>query len=363
MFNLEIYETVNILGLIIGLTFGMVAQKNQFCFSGSIKDYIQTKSTKRASSVIMAMIVAIISTTIMSNYFEIDLTSTNYYKSNINYFAIVLGGIMFGIGMMLADGCSNRSLIKFGQGDPNSLITLLFIGIFAYATTKGILFGFFNPIINNPTLVQWSSHLSNITMNIYFVLAILFVILFILIKKIKRIITLIDGVIVGLLVTASWYVTGVMGQESMERVIDLTGITFVYPTGKTLELFSYYQVTELSFPISLLVGALLGAFLMSFINKKYSFGCTSNQKINRVKFNMIGGGLMGVGGILSIGCTVGQGLTGLSTLALASAIAIVSIFISASITAVILNKYDKLPMCFIFEWKDKDDDKTIDYQI
>ena len=83
MFDLEIYEIVNILGLVIGLIFGAIAQKNQFCFSGSIKDYILTKSTKRGASVVMAMIVAIISTTLMANYFEIDLTQSSYYKSNI----------------------------------------------------------------------------------------------------------------------------------------------------------------------------------------------------------------------------------------------------------------------------------------
>ena len=72
---------------------------------------------------------------------------------------------------------------------------------------------------------------------------------------------------------------------------------------------------------------------------------------------------MGTGGILAIGCTVGQGLSGLSTLAFSSALAIISIFISGLITAKILNKYDKLPMCFIFEWDDEKKNKPIDFQI
>jgi len=129
MSDFEIYEVINILGLVIGLTFGMIAQKKQFCFSGSIKDYILTKSTMRGSSVIMAIIVAIISTTLVSTYYEIDLTESNYYRENINYFSIIIGGLLFGTGMMLADGCSNRHLIKFAQGDSNSLIALVFIGI------------------------------------------------------------------------------------------------------------------------------------------------------------------------------------------------------------------------------------------
>jgi hypothetical protein len=363
MFDLEIYEIVNILGLFIGIAFGIIAQKNQFCFSGSIKDYILTKSTKRGASVIMAMIIAIISTTIIASYFEIDLTKSAYFKSNINYLAIIAGGLLFGAGMMIADGCSSRSLVKYAQGDSNALITLIFIAIFAYATTKGILYGVLDPFINNSFLIEISSKIQNFQMNIFVVLAILVAILLYLIKKVRRVFSLFDGVLVGLLISAAWFVTGYIGQESMERVIDLTGISFVYPSAKALELFTYYEVNELSFGVSMVCGVLAGTFAMSFFNKKYSFGCTSNQNINKVKYNMIGGALMGTGGIMAIGCTVGQGLTGLSTLAFSSALAIISIFISAVITGNILNKYNKLPMCFIFEWDDNDKNKPLDFQI
>ena len=363
MFDLETYEIVNILGLFIGIAFGVIAQKKQFCFSGSIKDYILTKSTKRGASVIMAMIVAIISTTLMANYFQIDLTQSAYFKNNINYFAIITGGLLFGAGMMIADGCSSRSLVKYAQGDTNALITLIFIGIFAYATTKGLLYGILDPFINNTFLIEISANLENFKMNIFVVLAILVAILLYIIKKVKRVFSLFDGVLVGLLVSIAWFVTGYIGQDSIERVIDLTGISFVYPSAKTLELFTYYEVNELSFGISMVIGVLIGTFVMSFINKKYSFGCTSGQNINKVKYNMIGGALMGVGGIMAIGCTVGQGLTGLSTLAFSSALAILSIFISAVISGKILAKYNKLPMCFIFEWEDTDKNKPIDFQI
>lgn len=363
MFDLEVYELINILGLCIGLAFGAIAQKNQFCFSGSIKDYILTKSTKRGASVIMAMIVAIISTSLVAYFFEIDLRDTNYFKSNINYFVIIFGGLLFGSGMMIADGCSSRSLIKFAQGDSNALITLLFIAIFAYATTKGLLYGVLNPFVNNETLIKWSMAIENTQMNIYAILIVLIVILFLLVKKIKRIFSLFDGVLVGLLVAAAWYVTAVIGANSFERNISASSLSFVYPIGKTLELFTYYEINELSFGISLVCGVLLGTFAMSFINRKYSFGCTANQNINKVKYNMIGGSLMGTGGVLAIGCTVGQGLSGVSTLAFASFVAIISIFISAYITAIFLNKKDKLPMCFIFEWNDKEKSKAIDFQI
>ena len=364
MDELEIYQIVNILGLVIGLIFGAIAQKKQFCFSGSIKDYFLFKSTKRGASVVMAMIVAIISTSLISSYFELDLEESIYYRDNLNYFAIILGGSLFGVGMMLADGCSNRHLIKFAQGDKNSIISIVFIAIFALATARGFLNGFFAPLTRNESLLEWSALIGNVMMNIYVVIAILLLILFLFVRKIKRIFSLWDGVIIGLLVATAWGVSGVLGEESVERVINPEGISFVFPTAKTLELFMLYQVNELTFSISLVIGVLLGAFIMSRFNRKYSFGCTTAKGENRVLYNMIGGAMMGSGGVLSIGCTVGQGLTGLSTLAFASAVAIGSIFISGLITAIILNKRNELPMCFIFEWEDeKNKSDTVDYQI
>ncbi len=352
--NYEIYEIVNSLGFLIGLVFGLLAQKNQFCFSGSIKDYILTNSTRRASSVVMAILVTVLSTYALSLYYELDLTQTNYFRDNINYFSIILGGALFGVGMMVADGCSSRHLIKFAQGDSNSLVTVIFIGIFAYATTKGILHSSIIQVSSNETLLKLSSYIDNTQVSIYLIVVPLLIALWLLTKSFKRILSLKDGFLIGLIITFGWYVTGVIGIDELERPVSFTSMTFVYPTAKTLELFSYYEVNELNFTISVILGVLIGAFFMSKINKKFSFGCTSNIKTSKLKSSMIGGALMGVGGVMAIGCTVGQGLTGLSTLAFASVLAILSIMISGYFTAIYLHKKEQLPMCFIFDWEEVD---------
>lgn len=349
----EIYKIVNILGFILGLLFGIVAQKCQFCFSGSIKDYMLTNSTKRGASVVMAMIVAIIATTLVANIHEIDLHDTNYYRSDINYFTIILGGAIFGAGMIIADGCSSRHLIKFAQGDTHSLVTLIFIGIFAYVTTKGLFHEPISLITTNETLLSLSAFIGNFQLSLWFIIPLLLLILWFLIgKKFSRILSLSDGLLIGLFIATGWYITGVIGSESMERSISLISMTFVYPTAQTLELFTYYDIYNLTFGISIILGVLIGAFTMSRFNRRYSFGCTSNIKRNKLAYNMVGGAMMGVGGVLAIGCTVGQGLTGLSTLAFASFVAISSIMISGYITAIYFKRKDKLPMCFVFDWED-----------
>lgn len=118
-----------------------------------------------------------------------------------------------------------------------------------------------------------------------------------------------------------------------------------------MNLLSYF-LRPLYFGISIILGVLVGAFTMSKFNKRYSFGCTSNIKRNKLTYNMLGGAMMGIGGVLAIGCTVGQGLTGLSTLASASFVAITSIMVSGYITAIYFKRKDKLPMCFVFDWED-----------
>lgn len=356
--NYEIFEIVNLSAFILGALFGIIAQKNQFCFSGSIKDYILTNSTKRAASVIMAIIVAIVATYFVANINSIDLTASNYFKEDVNYFTIILGGALFGTGMMIADGCSSRHLVKFAQGDPYSLVTIIFIGIFAYATTKGVVAEYITILTKNETLLNISSYIANEQVAMLVVLVPLVIFLFVLTRSVKRIFTLRDGMLIGLLVPAGWYITGVIGADSMEKEIQLASMSFVYPTAQTLEFFTYYQVNELNFGISIILGVLSGAFAMSKFNKRYSFGCTANLQHSKIKYNMIGGAMMGVGGVLAIGCTVGQGLTGLSSLAFASILAVLSIMLSGYFTARYLGKKERLPMCFIFEWNDKQQEEA-----
>lgn len=347
--ELELHEVVNIFALFIGLCYGMVAQKTQFCFSGAIKDYVLDKSTRRASSLIIALITSILSSQLLSTLYNIDFYQTIYLQENINYYTIVFGGVLFGSGMMLADGCSSRHLVKFAQGDLHSLITIVFIAIFAYITSKGVFSYGFRLLQESESLLSLSSIIPNKPVSLFFILALLLLALWKLIPNLKNLIHCFDGLLVGLLIGASWFVTGVLGFDDFEAVA-LEGLSFVFPSGKALEYLMFFSGSTLSFSVSVIFGVLLGGFIMSMFNKKYRFGCASPQKNDKLKNAMIGGSLMGIGGILSLGCTIGQGLTGMSTLALASLLAITSIAVSAYVTAAYMKKKDALPSCFTFDW-------------
>lgn len=346
---LESYQIVNIFAFLIGLTYGVVAQKTQFCFSGAIKDFVLTKSTRRAASVLTAVITAIIASQVLAHAYEIDLAKSVYLQSDINYFSILLGGGLFGAGMMLADGCSSRHLVKFSQGDLYSLVTIIFIAVFGYMSAKGILAIGLEPIIKNEWLLRVSAWFPNQALSIYLIIGLLLAALWKVVPRFKNLVSCMDGVVVGSLIGGAWYVTGVLGFDDFEP-LPLEALSFVFPSGKTLEYLMFFSGSTLSFSVSVVFGIILGAFFMSFFNKKYRFGCVISQKNNKLRNGIIGGMLMGIGGIMAMGCTIGQGLSGISTLAFASFLAISSIMISAYFTAKYMEKRDALPNCFNFDW-------------
>ncbi|MDF1880860.1 YeeE/YedE family protein [Sulfurimonas sp. MAG313] len=348
--DIELYQIVNIFALFIGFCYGLIAQKTQFCFNGSIKDYILDKSTRRLGSVLSAIIVAIISSQLLSYAYDIDLYQSIYLQTDINYFLIIFGGILFGIGMMQADGCSSRHLVKFAQGDLHSLVTLVSIGIFGYMTSRGVLSYPLNFLKTNETLVQLSGYIPNQAMPMWLILTFFAVVLWRVLPNLKNLLLTSDGVLIGLLIGASWFVTGYIGFDEFEGV-PVEALSFVFPTGKTLEYLMFFSGSTLSFSVCVVFGVLLGSFLMSKFNKKYRFSCAPPPKNNKLQTRIWGGALMGIGGILSYGCTIGQGLSGISTLALASLISISSIYISAFYMAKYMAKKDTLPSCFSFDWQ------------
>ncbi len=196
----------------------MVAQKTQFCFSGSIKDFILDGSTRRAASVLTAMITAIVSSQLLSTIYQIDFTQTIYLQSTINYGTIMLGGLLFGSGMMIADGCSSRHLVKFSQGDLHSLVAIIFIAIFAYMTSKGIFSYGLGLIEKSELLLSLSALIPNRPVSIFITLPLLLLALWKIVPSLKNLFSCLDGLIIGLLIGFAWFVTGVLGFNEFEAV-------------------------------------------------------------------------------------------------------------------------------------------------
>jgi len=337
----------------LGFLYGVIAQQKQFCFSGGIKDLILFKHTRRTASLLVAITTAVISTQTISYFYEIDLTQTHYYL-NINYLFIILGGIMFGYGMMVSDGCSSRHLIKFSQGDKESFYILLSLGLFSYLTYY--ILSVYNLEIQELFIFQTFTTLQTYKIPLLIMLPILGYFLYKNLQKYIHFFQVLDGFFIGLLITITWYITTILFQDLFIN-IQAQSLSFVYPLGKIIQyLQSGFSTSYLTFPVFIVFGVLLGAFLSSKFNKQYSkkLMCDNSQQNPPSLYKkLFGGALMGIGGILALGCTVGQGLSGLSSLSFASLLAISSIYISAYLTAKSMHKNNALIACFIFDFEAK----------
>ncbi len=320
--------------LAIGLIFGGVAQATTFCSSGAILDLVQSSDSNRLRAWLLAMAVAILFAQLLLGFGVVDLRKAVYLTAPLNPVGPVLGGLMFGIGMMLAQGCAARNLVRLGSGNLRAFIVVLVFAIAAYATMRGIL---------APGRVELE-RLARINLGAAGVPELLAATLGISAEQARWTIPLgsagalaaycfaspsfrssprniVAGVAIGLLVTAGWHLTGVLAQDEFNPTPPAS-LTFVAPLGDSLQYLMIFTGTSANFGIALVGGVILGAFLLALVGRRFQIvGFSNQQDFFR---QIIGAALMGVGGVLAMGCTVGQGLTGLSTLSLGSILATLS---------------------------------------
>ena len=346
-----------LISLLVGFTYGVLAQRKQFCFSGGIKDIILFKHTRRTASLIVAIATAVLSTQLISYIYDIDLLITKYYV-NINYIFILIGGSMFGYGMMISDGCSSRHLIKVAQGEKDSFFILTSLSIFSYLTYS--ILSSYRDIISSNSIIKLTNVAETFEVPLIIVLSILGYLLYISLKKCMNFFQVLDGFAIGLLISIVWFITSVVSDYLFIETTNQS-LSFVYPLGKIIEFIkSGFNSSYLIFSIFVVTGILIGAFVSSLFNKQYSkkYMCDNSQQNPPSLFKkIIGGAFMGIGGILAVGCTVGQGLSGVSTLSFASFLAISSIYTSAYITAKYMHKNNALVACFVFDFHARCKDK------
>ena len=267
---------------------------------------------------------------------------------------------MFGIGMTLASGCGNKILIRIGGGNIKSIFVLVIAGLMALLMTRtdfyGLLFhSWMSPISPDlakigigdqsiQTIIATLIGLDN--NNIFVSLIIPLIICAMLLKYIFSSDTklsndnLLSGIVVGLVVTFAWLLTGGnLGQLWIENndfldtpypAVGVQSFTFINPMGETLLFTSnIFDNFFLTFGVAALLSTIAGSFVYSILSNNLRL----EWFVNKHDFfrHMIGGILIGIGGVLSLGCTIGQGVSGVSTLAVGSVITLFSIIFGASL--------------------------------
>lgn len=356
--ELTIHNNVLLSVFAIAAIMGAVANKTNFCTMGAVSDWINMEDKGRLRAWLLAMAVAMGGVLALEALGKINLSGTTfppYRTANFAWLRYLLGGAMFGVGMTLASGCGNKTLVRIGGGNLKSLMVLAIASIMAYfmlwSDFYGVVFdSWMAPLSVNlgPLLGAKSQTLDGIlgglagmenTDTLHLILGAILVVGILVFAFSSEEFrgnrdNILGGVVIGLAVIAGWYLTGsAMGVEWKEWAdmadtppsrVEVQSFTFISPMGDGVRYLMHPgDYSLINFGISALAGVIAGSFLYSIVTRSFRV----EWFVNAGDFanHAVGAVLMGIGGVLSMGCTVGQAITGISTLALGSILTFVAI--------------------------------------
>jgi uncharacterized membrane protein YedE/YeeE len=331
---------VGIGGFVVGLVFGATVQRTNFCTMGAISDLVLMGDGRRFRAWILAIAVAILGTHGLHFANLIDVNKSIYLTSNLGWLGAIIGGAMFGFGMMLTGGCGSKTVTRLGAGNLKSLVVALVLGIVAYMTLRGLFalarvqletasnIDLKTRGLNNQNIGEMVGALLGLSGNgaravAAVVVAAAFLVYCFKDAHFRRSATNVAaGLIIGLTPVAGWAVTGILGADEFDPT-PLVSVTFVAPLGESLQYLMTFTGSTINFGIAVVGGVIVGSFLMAAGTGTFQIeGFTDCDDFVR---HIVGASLMGAGGALALGCTIGQGIAGMSTLALGSALAWLSI--------------------------------------
>jgi uncharacterized membrane protein YedE/YeeE len=299
---------------------------------GSISDIVTLGDWRRFRAWLLAAATALLGAQLLHWAGVVDLAASMYLTPTLNWVGNIAGGLMFGFGMVFAGGCPSRNLARVGGGDLRALVVLIVLGIFAYMTMGGIL-GPLRATLEQATgivLAAPTQSLADIAAGAFELsesagrLAITITVAgatmaycFGSAEFRGSPVHIWSGIGIGLCAIAGWALTGLAFDEMSNRPTQPISLTYVRPTADAIEWLERYTAARVpGFGVATVFGAITGACLVALAKGRYRVaGFADTGDTLR---SLMGAALMGIGGVLALGCTIGQGITGVSTLALGS---------------------------------------------
>jgi len=380
----ENFSTAHMMVLlaVFGVAFvlGAVVNKTNFCTMGAVSDWVNMGDTGRFRAWVFAMAIALLGVVVLegSGLISVDKTLPPYRGSNFAWLEYILGGFLFGIGMTLGSGCANKTLIRLGGGNLKSLVVFAVIAVFAYfmlnpfpgtdqTLYSALFYGWTNPVTvtlangqDAGSLVAGATGSDLATTRIVLGLLVAAAMVGYVFRSADfrgSFDNVLGGLVVGLAVLTAWYVTADLVTVSADgemlswteyasaeswdmleddpdarpRDVGVQSFTFINPIGQTLRfVLNEFDATLVTFGLMAVAGVVLGSLFWALVSR----GFRIEWFVNFRDFitHVIGAVLMGVGGVLALGCTIGQGITGVSTLAVGSFLALGSIILGSALT-------------------------------
>ena len=346
--------------LVLGLAFGAIAQRTHFCTMGAVADVVNIGDWQRARMWALAIGVSMIGFNAMVALGWVKAADSIYAAPALLWLSQALGGLMFGFGMVLASGCGSKTLVRIGGGNLKSLVVFGVLGLSAWATLRGI-----SAVLRVNTVDQvvlrlpagqdlpslaaalvggggggisappgaWALGLGGLIGGALVAWALYR-------REGRSADVLLGGIGIGALVVGLWWVSGVLGHlvehpQTLEPAFLATSanrmesFSFVAPLAQVLDGLVFFSDASkrLSQGMVIVPGVVLGSAAVALAAG--SFRWEAFRGVEDTANHLVGAALMGVGGITALGCTIGQGLSGLSTLSLGSFIAVAAIVAGA----------------------------------
>jgi hypothetical protein len=348
-------NTVLWLAFAVSFVFGAIGQKTHFCTMGAVSDIVNMGDWSRMRMWLLAIGVAILGAGALHAAGLIDLGKSIYRTPNFTWLSYIVGGATFGIGMVFASGCGSKTLIRIGAGNLKSLVVFLVLGLVAYMTMRGV-FGVFRVNVLEKAAITFPGGqdipalltAAGLEAKTAFMLAVLAIgggltAFCLLNRDFWTLDNLLGGLGTGLAVVAAWYISGHIGYlaehpETLEEAFLATNsgrmesLTFVAPQAYTLELLMLWSDTSrtVTFAIATVLGVIAGSGAWALLTGNFRW--EGFASVEDTASHLLGAALMGFGGVVAMGCTVGQGISGFSTLALGSIVTFLAIVAGAAAT-------------------------------
>lgn len=340
------------LAFAVAFMFGAIAERTRFCTMGAVADIVTMGDWNRMRMWLLAIGTAILGTSALQAAGFIDVDKSIYRGANLLWLSHLVGGLCFGFGMVLASGCGARTLMRIGSGNLKSVVVFLVMALVAEATLQGALgvlrVNFLDsvalrlpvsqgipPLLTAaglpPATTLWLAALSLGGGCVVFAL---------IGREFRQPTYLLGGLGCGLAVVAAWFVSGYLGYlpedpDTLQEHFIAThsgrmeSLTFVGPLAHTLQLFTLWSDAsrKLDFGIAGVFAMVAGAWVSAVVGGRFrweGFGGAADTARH-----LAGAVLMGFGGVTALGCTIGQGISGVSTLALGAFLSLGSIVVGA----------------------------------
>ena len=336
-------------GFLLSMVFGAIAQRTHFCTMGAVSDIVNMGDWTRMRMWGMAIGVAMIGFFGMAAAGLIDPAKTLYASNRFIWLSALVGGAMFGFGMALSSGCGSKTLVRIGGGSLKSLVVFAVMGIAAFATLKGI-----TAVVRVATLdrvaVEFTANASApgwvasafgvapaaAGLGLALLIGVSLIVWALCGTDFRRLDPLLGGLGIGAVIAGMWWVSGSLGYvaehpETLQEAFIATNsgraeaMSFVSPVAYTLDWFMFFSDKSkvLTLGIVSVFGVVAGSAVYSLFSRNFRW--EGFRDVQDTANHLAGAALMGVGGVCAMGCTVGQGLSGISTLSATSFVALAAI--------------------------------------